>query len=69
MKNLIVKLDYIPKRTIANAIKIRTRNGSTEYRNILKGVDTYEIPASCEPVSATVESETKLQEVEAPDGF
>lgn len=67
MKNLIVKLNYVPTRTITNAIKIKCRNGSTEYRNILKGVTEYEIPASVEAVSASVESETRLKEVETPD--
>lgn len=67
MKNLIVKLDYIPTRTVTNGIRIKCRNGSTAYRNILKGVDTYEIPASEEPVSASVQSEAKLTEVETQD--
>lgn len=67
MKNLIVKLDYVPTRNITNAIKIKCRNGSNAFRNILKGVTEYEIPASEEPVSAVVETETKLKEVETQD--
>lgn len=59
--SFVVKLDKIPEQTIANGITILCRNGSKEYRNIVKGQQEYEIPDSVEPVRAFVNTEKELE--------
>lgn len=59
--SLIVKLEKRPSKTIANGITILCKNGSKEFRNIVQGQQTYEIPDASEPVKAFVMTETALQ--------
>lgn len=58
--SLLVKLDKVPERTIANGITILCKNGSKEFRNIVKGQQEYDIPDSTEAVKAYVSTETIL---------
>ena len=59
--SLVVKLEKVPERTIANGITILCKNGSKEFRNIVKGQLVYEIPDVSEPVKAFVMMETALE--------
>ena len=59
--SLKVKLEKAPEKTISNGITIICRNGSKEFRNIVKGQQEYEIPDSVEAVKAYVNTETELQ--------
>ena len=58
--SFVVKLKEIPQKTIANGITIICKNGSKEFRNIVKGQQEYEIPDSVEPVKALVMTESEL---------
>lgn len=53
-----------PSRTIPQGIRITCRNGSTEYRNIVKGQPEYEIPDSVEAVAAFAYHEVELKDCE-----
>lgn len=61
--SLVVTLPKVPERTIANGITILCKNGSKEFRNIVKGQTEYEIPDSVEPIKAFVSTETELKTI------
>lgn len=63
MKKIII-LPYEPDRTITNGIRIVCQNGSTEYRNIIKGQKEYEIPAITEAKAAYVDTPIEIKEID-----
>ena len=63
--SFVVKLKEVPQKTITNGITILCKNGSKEFRNIVKGQQICEIPDNVQPVKAMVMTESELTSVQS----